>query len=456
MRILSVVLSLAVLLAGAARAQVSTPRLRVTDSLFPGSAPHLRLTDAATGLPLRRDGDLFQLTDSAAALPTGVRVESPWHAAFGVAMAVPVRATASGTLSAATPSLQSLAAQLCGAQPQGTVAVLGRSESPDDAAPLPYASVRAVWQEVAITNRGLATTVRQRAGTLPQGRLLLCGLPAGEVVQVVGQTEGGDSVAVTLQLPREPLAWVNLPALQTAAGDSAVGELRLRDLNDARLTGVEVQARGRAVDVTVAPFAGELVSLDGVLPAGGTLVLRQLGRAPVRLAWSAGVRVSGYRFLWPTSAVELPEIVNTVRPPAFDGPALRKRASLGAAFDSTDIAKSGAPTIGAFLRRVPGAKIDRSGTLSFGRSEGQIGKYGNQLCVPIYVVDGTPRTIFTPLEPGGLTDWDGGPGQLVNLEDVLAIEVYRSLSEAPVQFAGFDSGCGVVLIWTKASRRSNR
>lgn len=449
MRIRSLAVVLAVLVADAAHAQ--GPTLRVTDSLFAASDARLLVADAATGVPLRRVGPAFQLNDSATTLPTSVRVDSPWHAAFGVGLAVPVRPDAAGG-TAATPSPRTLVTRLCGAQPEGTVALLGRSESAEEAEAVPYAAVAAAWQEVAITTRGLASTVRRRAGTLPQGRVLLCGLPAGEVVQVTGQTAGGDSVTVTLQLPREPLAWVNLPAL-AAAADSLPVELRLRDLEGGRLGGVEVQVRGRAVDVTVAPFAGDLVTLEGTLPAAGTLVLRQLGRAPVRLAWSAGVRPIRYAFLWPTSAVELPEVVNTVRPPAFDGASLRKRAGLGAAYDSTDIAKSGAPTIGAFLRRVPGAKIDRSGTLSFGRSEGQIGKYGNQLCVPIYVVDGTPRAIYTPIEAGGLTDWDGGPGQLVNLEDVLAIEVYRSLSEAPVQFAGFDSGCGVVLIWTRASRR---
>jgi hypothetical protein len=42
--------------------------------------------------------------------------------------------------------------------------------------------------------------------------------------------------------------------------------------------------------------------------------------------------------------------------------------------------------------------------------------------------------------------------QVVQPEDVYAIEVYRSPSQVPVEYGGPQSGCGVVLIWTIRGR----
>ncbi|MEE8477621.1 MAG: Plug domain-containing protein, partial [Gemmatimonadales bacterium] len=42
--------------------------------------------------------------------------------------------------------------------------------------------------------------------------------------------------------------------------------------------------------------------------------------------------------------------------------------------------------------------------------------------------------------------------QVVQPEDIYAIEVYRSPSQVPVQYGGPQSGCGLVLIWTARGR----
>ena len=43
-------------------------------------------------------------------------------------------------------------------------------------------------------------------------------------------------------------------------------------------------------------------------------------------------------------------------------------------------------------------------------------------------------------------------GSLVRPEDVIAIEVYRRASEIPPEYGGPESGCGVLLIWTRRGR----
>ena len=60
-------------------------------------------------------------------------------------------------------------------------------------------------------------------------------------------------------------------------------------------------------------------------------------------------------------------------------------------------------------------------------------------CPPKIYVDGLPQ-------PGGRQSLEG----IVQLEAILAVEVYRRASELPIQYGGpNNTGCGVVLFWTK-------
>ena len=56
-------------------------------------------------------------------------------------------------------------------------------------------------------------------------------------------------------------------------------------------------------------------------------------------------------------------------------------------------------------------------------------------CTPNYWVDGRPDNFFGPL---------------VAIGDIEGIEVYNGASDVPGEFAGSDSACGTVVIWTKA------
>jgi hypothetical protein len=88
------------------------------------------------------------------------------------------------------------------------------------------------------------------------------------------------------------------------------------------------------------------------------------------------------------------------------------------------------------LRRVPFVRVDNQGfpgnavyLLNRGRS-----------CTPEFYVNGA-RASFAPGMAGVVSD-------LVKVEDIIAVEVYRGETQIPLQWASFNS-CGVVLVWTR-------
>lgn len=56
-------------------------------------------------------------------------------------------------------------------------------------------------------------------------------------------------------------------------------------------------------------------------------------------------------------------------------------------------------------------------------------------CMPEYVVDGHVMNDFGPLTP---------------IRDVVGVEMYNGPAEVPGEFAGRNSGCGVIVIWTRS------
>jgi hypothetical protein len=62
-------------------------------------------------------------------------------------------------------------------------------------------------------------------------------------------------------------------------------------------------------------------------------------------------------------------------------------------------------------------------------------------CSPEYVVDERVDNMFGPLLP---------------IRDIQGLEVYTGASDVPGEFAGRNSGCGVIVIWTTAGREARR
>ena len=110
----------------------------------------------------------------------------------------------------------------------------------------------------------------------------------------------------------------------------------------------------------------------------------------------------------------------------------RRRAGRGVFITRDQIAASHATTMVDLLRGIPGVRLNcRSGVCT-----AQMTRTAHGVCAADWVVDGMPATVSsTPHLP---------------VVGIVAVEIYRSPSEAPAEFLKADSQCGVIAIWTKS------
>jgi hypothetical protein len=109
----------------------------------------------------------------------------------------------------------------------------------------------------------------------------------------------------------------------------------------------------------------------------------------------------------------------------------RRGGGRGYFLTERQIKATGARQLSDLLRNVPGVRaICRvSGcVISMTRAARQ--------CSPDYVLDGFPAT--------------NAVGPEMTITGVMGIEIYRTLSETPMQFQRADATCGTIVIWTRA------
>lgn len=109
----------------------------------------------------------------------------------------------------------------------------------------------------------------------------------------------------------------------------------------------------------------------------------------------------------------------------------RRQARRGHFITAEDIRARGATRLSDVLRTTPGVRLICRGTSCLVRMA-----RGPRECPPDYVVDGYPATYSTNAE--------------MPLAGVIGIEVYRTLSETPLQFLRSDNRCGTIVIWTRS------
>jgi hypothetical protein len=98
------------------------------------------------------------------------------------------------------------------------------------------------------------------------------------------------------------------------------------------------------------------------------------------------------------------------------------------------------------LRLVPGVIVSPGGF--GGRGEVTMARSSALRCRPTVYMDGTP------VQSGGSGNQRFGMPDpriedLIDPEDLAAVEVYRGESEAPIQFGGKQARCGVILLWSR-------
>jgi hypothetical protein len=113
---------------------------------------------------------------------------------------------------------------------------------------------------------------------------------------------------------------------------------------------------------------------------------------------------------------------------------LRRAGGRGYFVTQAQIERTKARSLGDVLRDVPGVVVLCRGAarcgISMVRAPAQ--------CRPDFVVDGFPATFSTSLDMPAV--------------GITGIEIYRTLSETPLEFLKADNVCGTVVIWTRSER----
>lgn len=123
----------------------------------------------------------------------------------------------------------------------------------------------------------------------------------------------------------------------------------------------------------------------------------------------------------------------------------RRASTAGEFMTGPEIRESGASSLSRLLSElVAGAEIVRSPAGDGVVLPGGQDRIGSR-CYPLVFVDGTR------VGRAGPTTRRGGAvslNSLVNVDQLLGIEVYGSAAEIPGSYAGTESRCGVILLWT--------
>lgn len=342
-----------------------------------------------------------------------------------------------------TPSGEAVHAALCPRDPRtNTGVVLGLVREGVGEQPLPGVQMTAEWTAYTIGgggNRWEPRVVIARADSA--GRVVLCTVPTDVAVLIRGQAADGPSGMILVELAGRRFGRVDLHLVRSPATGTVIGVVR--DRGGALVSGANVVAVGTETRAE-ADAAGRF-TLTGV-GAGSQLVeARAIGYRPVQAQVTVDPGV--------THRVELVlgERVQVLDPIAVAGSGYlqtvgferRRKSALGHFLDENDIARTGATRVEEVFRLVPGVILRPSGMgyiIEFQRGQGQITSPSlRNYCPPSYFIDGN----YFPLPPNETLTLPMVP------EEILAIEVYSNMFSAPLQFQRRDSGCGIVLIWTR-------
>jgi hypothetical protein len=136
---------------------------------------------------------------------------------------------------------------------------------------------------------------------------------------------------------------------------------------------------------------------------------------------------------------------------AMSGFESRRAAGIGLQYDRSQFASQDTRTVGQFLESVPGVSVgdpSYSSSVTLMRNNGSLVTNGlpgnlNGPCTLGWFLDG--RRMDLP----GTTDPMTDALSQIPLDNVEGIEVFRGLSEMPVEYASSDLRCGAVAIWSR-------
>lgn len=310
------------------------------------------------------------------------------------------------------------------------------------------ARVRAQWPEVTVGPSGVERRFPSHfTSSSPTGAFAICGAPAGGTITARAYVGPDSSGAVELAVPRNGLLIRDL-----LIGSSARAGLSLR--GSGALRGVVRSATGQPVRNARLMLTGsgreDTTNASGqfdlqALPAGTYgLEARALGFTPRRIA--VDIPDSAEAVVEVALDVFVP-MIDTVRVKASRSAAddlfadfdRRRKTGSGYFIDSDQLNKRSPIYMSDVLRGTPGITIS-PGTNLLGDQILMRGTSGAGSCTPAVYLDGVRATM-----PDGTLD------DLVDPQQVRAIEVYSRATNAPMSFQSAN-GCGTIVIWTGRRR----
>jgi len=467
-----IVLSLAVILAWPAAAQVGTAGSGVTvsgvvyDSIagapLAGASVQL-VTDSVTTFLRTADTDSFgrfTLTDVPAGryklgflhpLLDSIGVDAPLREVRVAALAV--------RADLAIPAPLRIRTAICGPRPamDSSSVLVGVVRNAQDQSPAEGVSVTGQWLEYSLSATGLVRrTPKLVARTGDNGWFAMCNIPSGGTLGLTA-SRGADSTDL-IEVPLSSDGFVRRDLYLGAARSvvvadpttraGAVGEPRRLIVGDVRLTGVVVAGVGGQ------PIAGAQVGIAGGsqtrtnqrgewglgdAPAGTRMLeVRAVGYYPERRPINAvngappvRVALSTLRAVLDTVKI----VAAQVRGRDIRGFLERSRSGMGRYLTEQDISRRGALVASDLFRAVAGLQVERS---PLGDTQITMRSHFGDNCVPNFYLDGQHMRNLSADDINGF----------VEPKEIAGIEVYSG-TEVPPQFQDGLSGCGSIVIWTR-------
>jgi len=239
---------------------------------------------------------------------------------------------------------------------------------------------------------------------------------------------------------------------QASAGQGTIGGQVVSQVTHAPIPAAVVALTATApppAAAAAAPDSSAPLHLSAIADSSGRFAFRELMPGTYRLeiravgyaegAWR--LRVAPGRQL--DHAFDLEPLTVPLRPVVVEGergrPAgrlvdfeRRRSGKMGYFITTQDIDRLNASNLADVLGTVRGVALDCSAGVCIARmARAQPG------CEPQYFIDGVEASpYFARNTPP---------------HDVVGLEVYRGPSELPAEFTGSNSGCGVIVIWTRSS-----
>jgi hypothetical protein len=369
---------------------------------------------------------------------------------FGALVAErPDKAARWNDITVAIPSMETIWGAVCGeprpAGDNGGVLV-GSTRLPDDRTRIGGAGVRVQWESVLPRTRLLQLEERDAVSD-STGAFALCGVPnVGELALIALSTEYASS-ALRVSLTDRPLRRVDVVM---APSDGPIDRWPT-------LT-------GRVIAVDLQPVVGARVAIDGVdsvavTDSAGRFTVAQVPPGSRMLNAEAGGYVTAMQQIDVLYA-DTPELIVPLQRglsiAGLEGFAVterrvirrdreefeaRRREGLATYVDTVQIREAG--SLRAALEAVPGLEIETAAGETepakfavFGRGRG----LGVTSCRATILLDGLPATLAEL--------------HSVAVDQLAAVEIYRSTSFAPVRYAEFaEADCAMLLFWTQFGLR---